>query len=101
MSPEQCRAARALLGWSQEQLAEKASVSVTTLRNYERGATVPVINNLRALQAALDAGGVEFIDANGGGFGVRLKAPPEAKVNGERNSPKQGQGRPGRRGGSR
>ena len=75
MSPAQTRAARALLNWSQEQLAEKASVSVTTLRNYERGATVPMTNNLNAMRAALEAAGVEFIAEDGGGAGVRLRMP--------------------------
>ena len=75
MSPAQCRAARALLNWSQEQLAGAATVSVTTLRNYERGATTPVTNNLAAIRAALEAAGVEFIAENGGGAGVRLRAP--------------------------
>lgn len=78
MEPRQCRAARALLGWSQEQLADAASVSVTTLRNYERGATVPVTNNLSALRVALETAGVEFIAENGGGAGLRMKKPSEA-----------------------
>lgn len=77
MSPAQSRAGRALLNWSQEQLAEKASVSVTTLRNYERGATAPMTNNLNAIRAALEAAGVVFIPENGGGAGVRLRAPGE------------------------
>ena len=75
MSPAQTRAARALLNWSQEQLAEKASVSVTTLRNYERGATVAMTNNLNAMRGALEAAGVVFIPENGGGAGVRLARP--------------------------
>ena len=75
MSPAQSRAGRALLNWSQEQLAEKASVSVTTLRNYERGATAPMTNNLNAIRAALEAAGVVFIPENGGGAGVRLREP--------------------------
>lgn len=73
MLPAQSRAARALLNWSQERLAEAARVSVTTLRNFERGATTPVVNNLAAIQAALEAAGVEFIEENGGGAGVRLR----------------------------
>lgn len=46
---------------------------MTTLRNFERGATTPVVNNLAAIQAALEAAGVEFIEENGGGAGVRLR----------------------------
>jgi transcriptional regulator with XRE-family HTH domain len=72
MTPAQCRAARALLDWSQDTLAEKSSVSVTTLRNFERGATMPVANNLSAMRHALEAGGIQFIAENGGGPGVRL-----------------------------
>jgi transcriptional regulator with XRE-family HTH domain len=73
MTPPQTRAARGLLNWSQEQLAAAARVSVTTLRNFERGASVPVTNNLAAIRAALEAAGVEFIAENGGGPGVRLR----------------------------
>lgn len=73
MLAAQSRAGRALLNWSQERLAEAARVSVTTLRNFERGATTPVTNNLSAIRAALEAAGVEFIEENGGGPGVRLK----------------------------
>lgn len=72
MTPAQCRAARALINWSQEALAERAGVSVTSIRNFERGATVPVRNNLLALQGALEGAGVQMIPENGGGVGVRL-----------------------------
>ena len=73
MSPAQCRAARALLNWSQDALADRAALSVTTLRNFERGATTPIGNNLAAIRSALEAAGVEFIEENGGGPGVRLR----------------------------
>jgi transcriptional regulator with XRE-family HTH domain len=71
MTSAQSRAARGLLNWSQDQLAAAARVSVTTLRNFERGATVPVTNNLAAIRAALEAVGVEF--TNGDAPGVRLR----------------------------
>jgi transcriptional regulator with XRE-family HTH domain len=80
MSPAQSRAARGLINWSQETLAARASVSVTTLRNFERGATVPVTNNLAAIRAALEAAGVQFIEENGGGPGVRLRQPSTSHV---------------------
>ena len=73
MEPAQCRAARALVNWSQDHLADLAGVSVTTIRNFERGASVPVRNNLAAIRAALEATGVVFIDEDGGGPGVRLR----------------------------
>jgi transcriptional regulator with XRE-family HTH domain len=57
-------------GVSQEVLAGKASVSVTTLRNFERGATIPVANNLAAIQRGLEDAGVVF--TNGDEPGVKL-----------------------------
>lgn len=72
ISSEQCRGARAMLGWSQDELAKAAKVSRATVVDFERGARVPHPNNLAALLAALEAGGIEFVAANGGGAGVRL-----------------------------
>ncbi len=73
ITPEQCRAARALLNWSQPTLAESAGTARETIANFERGAHVPHPSNLAAIQSALEAAGVEFIASNGGGPGVRLK----------------------------
>ena len=71
MTPEQCRAARALLGWSQSDLEEKASVARKTLADFEGGKKKrPYARTLAAVQAALEAGGVKFI--NGDEPGVRL-----------------------------
>jgi transcriptional regulator with XRE-family HTH domain len=69
----QSRAARALVGLSQGELAERARVARQTVVDFERGARTPYPNNLSALRAALEAAGVEFIDENGGGAGVRLR----------------------------
>ena len=73
MSPAQCRAARALIEVSQAELAAKAKVGESTVRNFEAGRTVPVANNLEAIRRALETAGVEFIAENGGGPGVRLR----------------------------
>jgi transcriptional regulator with XRE-family HTH domain len=73
ITSEQCRGARAMLGWSQDELAKAAKVSRATVVDFERGARVPHPNNLAALHAAFEAGGIEFVAANGSGAGVRLK----------------------------
>jgi ribosome-binding protein aMBF1 (putative translation factor) len=73
MTPEQCRAARGLLDWSQAQLAEKAAVGVVTVRLFEAGAHTPRRATVEVIKRAFDAAGVEFIDENGGGPGVRLR----------------------------
>ena len=73
-SPGICRAARALLDLSQADLARKANVGVSTVRNFEAGRSIPVANNLASIRAALEGAGVDFIAANGGGLGVRFKA---------------------------
>jgi DNA-binding XRE family transcriptional regulator len=71
MTPSQCKAARALLGLSQERLAAAAEVSPTTVTNFEIEKSVPQRSTLRAMQRALEAAGIEFQD--GDAQGVRLK----------------------------
>ena len=61
------------------QLAEGAGVSRQTLVDFEREARTPYRNNLAAIRAALEAAGVEFIEQNGGGPGVRLRNPAEGQ----------------------
>ncbi|MFD1704466.1 helix-turn-helix domain-containing protein [Methylopila henanensis] len=60
MSPEQCRAARAWIGMSQEELAKAASVGLSTLRDFEKGTRTPVTNNLAAIRAVLEGKGFSF-----------------------------------------
>ena len=74
LTREQCRAGRALLDWLQSELAEAAHLSLSTIRDFEKGRRVPTHNNLVAIKQAMEAAGVQFIPENGGGAGVRLKA---------------------------
>ena len=70
--PVQCRMARAALGWGVKELAAAAKVSIDTVVRFERGDELKE-RTVEAIQRALEGGGIEFIDANGGGAGVRLK----------------------------
>ena len=73
LEPSQSRAGRALVEWSQAELAARSHLGVSTIRNFEAGRTVPTHNNLAAIRRALEEAGVEFIPENGGGVGVRLR----------------------------
>ena len=79
LTSDQIRAARALIRWSAEDLARSSSVGLTTIRRAEltiEATALTTANNL-AIRSALEAAGVEFIDANGGGPGVRLAGKPK------------------------
>jgi transcriptional regulator with XRE-family HTH domain len=75
MLPEQCRGARGLLDWTQTRLAGASNLGESTIRDFEKGRRIPSRNNLIAIQAALEAAGVQFIPENGGGAGIRLSGP--------------------------
>src|SRR5262245_40419024 len=81
VSSAQLRAARALLRWSALDLAKASKVGVATIRRVEVvDGEIPVtLPNEAALRRALEAAGVEFIDQNGGGPGVRLREPETSK----------------------
>jgi predicted transcriptional regulator len=77
ITPRQIRAARALIGWKQVDLAKAAGVSEISIKNVERGATDARGSTLDKIQTALEAAGVEIIPTSGasisGGPGVRLR----------------------------
>ncbi|WP_354134015.1 helix-turn-helix transcriptional regulator [Bradyrhizobium sp. S3.9.1] len=74
MDFSQLRAARALTGLSQPEVAEAAGVSVPTLKRAEAGGPIKVSGEtIDAIAKALERAGVEFIPENGGGAGVRMK----------------------------
>ncbi|WP_267890857.1 helix-turn-helix transcriptional regulator [Xaviernesmea oryzae] len=75
LTVEQCRGARAMLGWSQTALAEAANVSRQTIADFERGAHIPIDNNLLSIITAFEAAGIAFIPENGGGVGIRFRKP--------------------------
>ena len=69
----QIRGARGLLNWTVRDLAEKADVHRNTITNIETGKYAGDPETLSAICAALETAGIEFIDPNGGGPGVRLR----------------------------
>jgi transcriptional regulator with XRE-family HTH domain len=77
LTPAQLRAARAIVGWSREKLAEKADVSAETIKRFEFRGSDPKLSTLNKVRRALEAAGVEFIDdgakSDEGGPGVRLR----------------------------
>lgn len=73
ISAMQCRAARALLGWTQDDLERASEVAKKTIADFERGARAPYGRTLADLRRALESAGITFIEQNGGGPGVRLR----------------------------
>lgn len=72
ISNTQIKAARALLGMKQAELAKEVGLSLSALSNIENGISDPRVSNLMKIKKALEDAGIEFIDPNGGGAGVRL-----------------------------
>jgi transcriptional regulator with XRE-family HTH domain len=86
LTPPQSRAARALLGWSQQDLARRASVAVSTVADFERGQQSPVANKLDALKAALEKEGIRF-PPGGAVFGAFHKFQSRSRVAQDRVAP--------------
>ena len=79
LTREQCRAGRAMLEWSRDELAKESGLSDRTITDFERGARDPHDNNKRSMRDAFERAGLEFIPENGGGVGIRFR---------ERSTPK-------------
>ncbi len=78
MRAVQIKMARAAVGWGVRELAKKAGVTANTVTRIENGADARQ-STIDRLQQALEAAGVEFIDENGGGPGVRLRKRHQKK----------------------
>lgn len=68
MTPEQCRAARAWLNLSQDALASAASVSNSTVRDFEAGRRVPIAATLAAMKVGLEKRGIAFVEGDAKGI---------------------------------
>ena len=73
LTPEQSRAARGWMDWSQEDLAQRAKVSLSTIRDFEKGRRTPIANNLDAIRRAIESGGIRLVfDDEGKATGVAV-----------------------------
>ena len=78
LSPAQCRAARAMLEWSREDLALRSGVSRPTLADFETDKRKPYDRTLADVQRCFESAGLEFIPENGGGAGIRFRERKDA-----------------------
>jgi transcriptional regulator with XRE-family HTH domain len=82
LKPPQCRAARALLDWTQNELASRTAISAVSIRAFEKGGDMRE-SNLRLLRLTFEAAGVVFQEEGelvDGGIGVRLRLVSAAQV---------------------
>jgi transcriptional regulator with XRE-family HTH domain len=71
MSPEQCRAARGWLGWTQQELARRARVGLSTVKDFEKGERKTIAATADAIQRAIEAAGVRPVfDDDGEAAGI-------------------------------
>ena len=84
ISVGQVRAARGLIGWSQEDLAREAKIGRATLADFESGKREPYSSTLEAIRSALELAGVIFVEENGEGPGVRLRKTQMRRLPDER-----------------
>ena len=73
LTPAQCRAARGLLDLTQSELADGARLGLSTIVDFERSRRQISDDAIGAIRRALEKFGVDFIDENGGGVGLRLR----------------------------
>jgi len=78
MKPVQLKMARAAVGWGVRELAKKAGITANTVTRIENGADAKQ-STMDRLQHALETAGIEFIQENGGGPGVRLRKRPQKR----------------------
>ncbi|MFT5703950.1 MAG: transcriptional regulator with XRE-family HTH domain [Rickettsiales bacterium] len=62
ITPKQCKAARDMLGWTQENLSEKSEIGESTIADFERGFRTPFARTLRDIKNTFEKAGIEFIN---------------------------------------
>jgi predicted transcriptional regulator len=85
VTPQGSRAARSWLNWSQTELARRARVSLSTVRDYETSRRRPIANNIEAIRRAIEEAGIEFVyDRAGNPAGILVR---NARIAGRRSEP--------------
>ncbi|HEY4979414.1 MAG TPA: helix-turn-helix transcriptional regulator, partial [Candidatus Acidoferrum sp.] len=79
ITPAQCRGGRGLLGMTQPALASAANLGLSTIVDFERSRRSVSSEAVKMIRRALEQAGIEFIDENGGGPGVRLRTSQRPK----------------------
>jgi predicted transcriptional regulator len=80
ITPSQCRAGRALLEITQTQLAKSAGMGLSTVVDFEKRRRKVSVEAIQSISKTLSHAGIEFIDENGGGPGVRLRKGQRKKT---------------------
>ncbi|MFK3888808.1 helix-turn-helix domain-containing protein [Sphingomonas sp. NPDC079357] len=87
ISSAQCRAARAMLNWTQGELARRAGVARTTLVNFERDIRMTTLTNLSLITSALENAGITFLpERRAVGAGVRFNPSVGSRLSPQRRS---------------
>lgn len=73
ITPAQCRAARALLDWSQQRLADESNIGNATIRNFEGEKSAPQHATLDVLCRCFESAGIEFLNVDRGDGVIRLR----------------------------
>lgn len=73
MTPEVCKASRALVNLTQKELALIAGIATPTIADFERGARKPHSNNLRSIINAFENNGLSFIEEDGEIIGIFIR----------------------------
>ena len=78
ITPEQSRAARGWLDWTQAELAKRANVGLSTVKDFEAGRRMPIRNNLDAMRLALEIAGVSLVFRGDVPFGIQMTLSNES-----------------------
>jgi transcriptional regulator with XRE-family HTH domain len=82
VTPQHSRAARSWLGWSQSELARRAKVSLSTVRDYETEKRNPIPNNIEAIRRAIEEAGIELVyDPSGVPAGILVRGATISRDN--------------------